>query len=151
VSPSRSSPGRREEYKQQLIDRRRALGLEESVIFAGVRNDVPAVMQAIDLFAMASLWEGFGLVFLEAMAAARPIVATRVSAVPEVVEEGVTGLLVPARDPEALAGALVALLHDRERSEAMGKAGLLRLKEHFTEDQMVDSVEALYYQLWRSH
>lgn len=141
----------REGYKRELLRAREALGLGESVIFTGNRDDVPAVMQACDLFAMASLWEGFGLVFLEAMAAARPVVATAVSAVPEVVRDGVTGLLVPPRDPKALAESMLALLGDRQRAGQMGVAGLRRLQEQFTEDAMVDSVERLYFQLWRDH
>jgi len=139
----------RDEYKARLLRQWEALGLQGSVLFTGVRNDVPAVMQAIDLFVMASLWEGFGLVFLEAMAAGRPIVATAVSAVPEVVQENVTGLLVPPRDPAALAEAMLALLNDRDRARQMGTAGLFRLKERFTEDKMVEAVERLYAELWR--
>lgn len=141
----------RDEYKRGLLKLRDDLGLGESVLFTGVRADVPAVMQAIDLFAMPSLWEGFGMVFLEAMAAARPIVATRVSAIPEVVDEGVTGILVAPRDSRSLAEAILALLADRERALSMGIAGLLRLEERFTEDAMVEAVESLYLQLWRSH
>lgn len=141
----------RDGYKTDLLRQWEAMGLQERVIFTGVRNDVPAVMQAIDLFAMASLWEGFGLVFLEAMAAARPIVATEVSAIPEVVEDGVTGLLVPPRDPRALAEAMLRLLTDRECAAAMGQAGLLKLKQQFSEDKMVESIEQIYYQLWRRH
>ncbi len=139
----------REEYKQELLRRWEALGLKDSVLFTGVRSDIPAVMQACDLFVMASLWEGFGLVFLEAMAASRPIVATNVSAIPEVVQDGSTGLLVPPRDPQALAKAMLSLLTDPERARLMGSAGLLRLKEHFTEDKMVESVQQLYSQIWR--
>lgn len=138
----------REQYKQQLLQEHASLGLGDSVTFTGVRSDVPAVMQAIDLFVMASLWEGFGLVFLEAMAAARPIVATAVSAIPEVVQDGITGLLVRPRDPKALANAVLALLSDREKARAMGTAGLLRLKNHFTEDKMVDSIVGLYQELY---
>lgn len=139
----------RDEYKARLVERWKWLGLQETVMFTGVRHDIPAVMQAIDLFVMASLWEGFGLVFLEAMAAARPIVATRVSAIPEVVEDGVTGMLVPPRDPSALAEAILSLLNDRQRANEMGSRGLSRLKERFTEDKMVESVEQLYSELWR--
>lgn len=141
----------REEYKQELLQARTRLGLEDAVLFTGVRDDVPAVMQAIDIFVMASLWEGFGLVFLEAMAAAKPIVATRVSAIPEVVDEGVTGLLVPPRDPKALAEAMVSLLADRKRGRSMGQAGLLRLQERFTEERMIDEIEQLYLALRRRH
>jgi len=142
---------RREGYKRELLRRRDALGLAEVVIFTGVRADVPAIMQAIDLFAMASLWEGFGLVFLEAMAAARPIVATAVSAVPEVVEDGVTGLLVPPANPAAMASAMLSLLSDPEKARRMGESGLLRLKQRFTEERMIESVEGLYFQLWGNH
>jgi len=141
----------RDGYKIDLLRRWESMGLQDRVTFTGVRNDIPSVMRAIDLFAMASLWEGFGLVFLEAMAAARPIVATRVSAVPEVVEDGVTGLLVPPKDPEALANAIQQLLTDRDRAAQMGQAGLLRLKQKFTEDKMVESIEQIYSQLWRRH
>ncbi len=141
----------RHEYKAELLRQWESMGLQGRVIFTGVRNDIPALMQGIDLFVMASLWEGFGLVFLEAMAAGRPIVATRVSAVPEVVEDGVTGLLVPPRDPQALAGAMEQLLADRQRAAAMGQAGLLRLKQQFSEDKMVQSIEQIYSQLWRRH
>ncbi len=141
----------REGYKRQLQEMCAELDLGSNVLFTGVRDDVPAVMRAVDLFVMASLWEGFGLVFLEAMAAARPVVATAVSAVPEVVQDGVTGLLVPPRDPKALAESMLALLGDRERAGQMGAAGLRRLQEQFTEDAMVGSVERLYFQLWRDH
>lgn len=141
----------RDLYKQQLIREQQSLGLGDSVVFTGVRNDVSVVMQAIDLFVMASLWEGFGLVFLEAMAAARPIVATDVSAIPEVVENGVTGLLVQPRDPQALADAMYTVLSNREKAREMGKAGLLRLKNQFTEDNMVDSIAGLYRELYQRH
>ncbi|MHB1162292.1 MAG: glycosyltransferase family 4 protein [Chloroflexota bacterium] len=139
----------KDEYKRELLRQWQALGLSDNVLFTGVRDDVPSVMQAADLFVMASLWEGFGLVFLEAMAAASPVVATNVSAIPEVVQDGTTGLLVPPRDPRALAEAMLTLLTDPDRARQMGRAGLLRLKEQFTEDKMVESVEQLYSQLWR--
>ncbi|HZK67405.1 MAG TPA: glycosyltransferase family 4 protein, partial [Chloroflexota bacterium] len=139
----------REEYKQSLLALHQSLGLGDRVIFTGVRPDVPALMRAADLFTMASLWEGFGLVFLEAMAAGKPVVATRVSAVPEVVADGVTGLLVPPADPPAMAEAMAALLSDPERARSMGEAGLVRLRDNFSEEKMVDSLEKLYYRLWR--
>ncbi|HEX2988603.1 MAG TPA: glycosyltransferase family 4 protein [Chloroflexota bacterium] len=141
----------RDGYKMELLKQWESMGLQGKVVFTGVRHDIPAVVQAIDLFAMASLWEGFGLVFLEAMAAARPIVATEVSAVPEVVENGVTGLLVPPRDPQALADAMYRLLTERDRATAMGEAGLLKLKQQFSEDKMVQAIEQIYSQLWRCH
>jgi glycosyltransferase involved in cell wall biosynthesis len=138
----------REEYKQALLHARQELALGDAVVFTGVRDDVPAVLRAADLFVMASLWEGFGLVFLEAMAAGCPIVATNVSAIPEVVEDGRTGLLVPPRDPGALSDAMRELLLDREEAHRMGQAGLQRLKERFTEERMIEVTEQLYGRLW---
>ncbi|MGH7753554.1 MAG: glycosyltransferase, partial [Gemmatimonadales bacterium] len=96
-----------------LRARARELGLAEAVIFAGFRDDVDRVMAALDLFVLPSLWEGFGLVLLEAMRAGRAIVASAVSAIPEIVTDGQTGLLVPPRDPESLAAAIVGLLRDQ--------------------------------------
>ena len=93
---------------------------------------------------LASRWEGFGLVFLEAMAAAKPVVATRVSAIPEVVEDNVTGLLVPPDDPAALAGALLELIRDPARARQMGKAGHARVHAHFSAAAMVAKTVAVY-------
>jgi glycosyltransferase involved in cell wall biosynthesis len=106
-------------------------------------------MMAMDVFAMPSLWEGFGLVFLEAMAAGKPVVSTAVSAIPEVVQDGVTGLLVPPREAESLARAILALLTDPARARCMGEAGRVRLQERFTEERMIDEIEHLYFELQR--
>jgi glycosyltransferase involved in cell wall biosynthesis len=86
---------------------------------------------------------------LEAMAAGKPVVATRVGGVPEVVDDGVTGLLVPPRDPDALADAVVRLLRDPNRMRRMGQAGLERVRRHFSVEQMVRRTEALYEELLR--
>src|ERR671934_2236142 len=87
-------------------------GVAERVHVLGPRKDIPALMHALDAFAMPSIWEGFGIVLLEAMAAARPIVASRVATIPEVVLDAETGLLVPAGDPLALAEVLARLAND---------------------------------------
>lgn len=123
------------------------LGLHDNVTFAGYRQDVSRIMVALDVMAMPSLWEGFGLVLLEAMAAAKPIVATRVSAIPEIVADGETGLLVPPKDPEGLARALLALLHDPARAQEMGRRGRRRLEERFTVARMVEQTQAVYENL----
>lgn len=90
----------------------RELGVGHAVTFHGFLTDMAAFYRAIDLLAAPSRWEGFGLMLVEAMAAGAPIVAARVGAIPEVVVEGETALLVPPADPAALAGAIQALLHD---------------------------------------
>ena len=127
-----------------------ALGLGEAVIFAGFRDDVARVMSALDLFVLPSLWEGFGLVLLEAMRAGRAIVATTVSAIPEIVAAGESGLLVPPRDAGALAGAVVSLLRDPGRRAAMGAAGRTRLQSAFSVGAMVEATTEVYLAVARA-
>jgi glycosyltransferase involved in cell wall biosynthesis len=121
------------------------LGIAEATVFAGFRRDIPAVLDAFDIFALTSRWEGFGLVLLEAMAASLPIVATRVSAIPEVVGEGAdaAGLLVPPDDAAAAAAALRGYADMAARRRA-GKAGYARLCRRFSLERMVDLTEAVY-------
>ena len=126
-----------------------ALGRGDAV-FAGIRRDVPALMAAADVFIMASRWEGLGLVFLEAMATSRPVLSTTVSAIPEVVKDGVTGCLVAPDDPSKMAAAMVALASSRELRERMGQAGHTRVVEHFGLDVMVDETLRVYEDVLRS-
>ncbi|WP_423141284.1 glycosyltransferase [Parablastomonas sp. CN1-191] len=119
------------------------LGIAAAVIFAGFRTDIPAVMRALDVFVLSSIYEGFGLVLLEAMEAAVPIVASGISAIPEIVVEGETGYLVPPRDPEALAAAMAKTLPAAHR-HALGEAGHARLLSAFTVARMVDQTQAVY-------
>ncbi len=121
-----------------------ALGLGDAVIFAGFRDDVDQVMAALDLVVLPSLWEGFGLVLLEAMRAGRAIVATSVSAIPEIVADGQTGLLVPPRDAGALTAAVAALLRDPRRRAAMGAAGKARLRAAFSVEAMIQATQEVY-------
>jgi len=124
-------------------------GLAEHVVWAGFREDVPAVMKAFDVFALTSVFEGFGLVLGEAMAARRPVVATRVSAIPEVVVDGETGFLARARDPQSVADALTQLTESSTRAR-LGAAGYRRAFEHFTLERMWQSTDAVYAQAVRS-
>jgi glycosyltransferase involved in cell wall biosynthesis len=96
---------------------------------------------------MPSIWEGFGLVLLEAMAAGRPIVASRVATIPEVVVDGETGVLVPAGDPLALAEALAHLADEPALAAQLGAAGQQRLRQHFSVEKMVGDTELLYREL----
>ena len=120
------------------------LALGGRAVFAGIRRDVPALLAASDVFVMCSLWEGLGLVFLEAMAAGLPVLATRVSAVPEVVVEGRTGLLVPPSDDRALADAMLALARDPALRARLGAAGAERVAEAFGLERMVEETLAVY-------
>ena len=96
------------------------------------------------MFVHSSRWEGFGIVLLEAMLAGLPVVATRVSAVPEVVVEGETGLLVEAGDATGMAVAIGALLADPPRAAAFGRAGLRRAREEFSVARMTERTLAVY-------
>lgn len=120
------------------------LGLGTSAIFAGIRRDVPRVLAASDVFAMTSLWEGLGLVFLESMASGIPVLATRVSAVPEVVEDERTGLLVPPADPERVAEAMLRLARDPELCARRGAQGRARVLERFALPRMIDATLDVY-------
>jgi glycosyltransferase involved in cell wall biosynthesis len=133
-----------EDYLRELAEE---VGVAARVHVLGARKDVPALMHAIDVFVMPSIWEGFGLVLLEAMAAARPIVASRVATIPEVVIEGETGLLVPPGDPLALADALAQLADQPARARQFGEAGRERLRVHFSLEKMVGDTELLYREL----
>jgi glycosyltransferase involved in cell wall biosynthesis len=121
------------------------LGLAGTVDLLGDVSlaDLAAEYVAADAFCLPSVQEGFGIVFLEAMAAGLPVVACRAAAIPEVVLDGVTGVLTPPRDPDALARALVALLRDRERARALGREGRRRAEEFTTRrvaEQCLDAI-----------
>jgi glycosyltransferase involved in cell wall biosynthesis len=124
-----------------------ALGLGGKCVFAGIRRDVPALMAMSDVFVMCSLWEGLGLVFLEAMACNLPVLATRVSAVPEVVIEERTGLLVPPSDVEALAAAMLRLAGDPALRERLGALGRERVLANFGLERMVAETLDVYRQV----
>ncbi|OGL18417.1 MAG: hypothetical protein A3K12_17415 [Candidatus Rokubacteria bacterium RIFCSPLOWO2_12_FULL_71_19] len=130
--------------ERALRARATALGVHRRVVFAGAIPDAARCLPAMDVYVSASLGEGLPLTLLEAMACGLPVVATRVPGHVDVVEEGVTGLLVPARDPGALAQATGALLRDDRRRGVMGAAGRERVARHFSADRMAAEVAALY-------
>jgi glycosyltransferase involved in cell wall biosynthesis len=118
-------------------------GLAERVTFAGSRGDVADLLPAFDVFALSSRYEGLPIALLEAMAAGRPCVATRVGGIPEVVTDGVDGVLVPPEDPDALADALSALAADPDRRAALGSAAVTRAGD-FRLDAAVERIAAVY-------
>lgn len=124
----------------------RALEIDDRVVLTGLRSDVPDLLAASDVLVLASLWEGLPRVIPQAMAAGLPVVATAVAGNAEAVVDGVTGLLVPPRDPAALGVATAALLADSDGAKAMGAAGRARVDE-FSVHRMVDDIEALYARL----
>ena len=125
----------------------RELGIEEKVIFGGWRDDIVDVINAYDIFCLPSLWEAFGIVFLEAMYLKKPVVATRVDGIPEVVEDGESGFLVPPQNPRAIADALIRLLKDEQLCASLGERGHLRVEALFLADHMADEHDKLYSRL----
>lgn len=120
------------------------LGLSESVVFGGTRRDIPRVLHALDAFVLPSLYEGFGIAILEAMAAAKPVVASTVGGIPEFVVSGETGILVEPGNPAALAEAIGCLLRDPERARCMGMRGRARVLAGFQVATVVRRHEQVY-------
>jgi glycosyltransferase involved in cell wall biosynthesis len=128
-------------YAARLEQRVQQLRLSERVRFVGPREDIADLLREMDLFVVSSVREGSTTTALEAMACGLPVVATRVGAIPEVVDDGVTGLLVPPRDPSALAAAIRTLAEDPALRERLGRAGRRRVLERFGFERAVQ-VEA---------
>lgn len=137
------------ELENQLRARAKQLGIAHRVIWPGFQNEVSGVMRAFDVLAITSRYEGFGLVIAEAMASARPVIGTRVSAIPELVEDGKTGLLVPPADPASVALAL-ARLADPDFRRDLGRAGQQRVQTEFHLDRMCERTDELYRRLMPS-
>lgn len=127
-----------------LLEQRSKLGLTKKIIYAGFRKDIPAIMKAIDLLILPSKVEGFGYVLIEAMAAAKPVVATNVSSIPEIVQHGETGLLIPVHRPKKLAEAIVTILKDKNLADFMGQNGRKRVLANFTIDRMISRIESIF-------
>jgi glycosyltransferase involved in cell wall biosynthesis len=132
-------------YEDELRSEAERLGVSGRIVFAGYRDDVPALLAGCDVFCLPSFVEGLPLVVLEAMAHGKPVVATPVGGTPELVVDGETGLLVEPGDAGALADALSALLADRERAARMGAAGRERVLREFSASAMVERVLGLYH------
>jgi glycosyltransferase involved in cell wall biosynthesis len=124
-----------------------SLGVGDRVIVTGWIERARDYLPVLDVVAMPSRFEGFPLAAVEAMLASRPLVATPVQSIPEAVQDGTTGLLVPPENPDALAGAVAELLGDRARREEMGRRGRALALEQFTSQTMARSYEALYRRL----
>jgi glycosyltransferase involved in cell wall biosynthesis len=122
----------------------RELGLEGAVRFLGFVSPVQRAIEDATIVVVPSLGEGFGMVALEAMERARPVIASAVGGLPEIVADGETGLVVPPGDADALAKAIVALAGDLERAAAMGEAGRVRALSEFTPERSVQRIEQLY-------
>ena len=131
-------------YRARVLQLSDDLGLRDAVRWLGVRSDIPNLMAAADVVVLASDWEGLGLVVMEAAMASRPVVATAVGGVPEIVEHDKTGLLVPKGDEQALASELTSVLLDTERRARMGSGARRYAAQAFDLEGMRTATRALY-------
>jgi glycosyltransferase involved in cell wall biosynthesis len=133
----------RERLKRSTV----ALGLQEEVTFMDFITDVPEFLSSVDLFVLPSLYEGLGVAVLEAMAAGKPVVASAVGGLPELVEDRVTGFLVPPGDPAALAEAISRFISREDLLDDMGRRARDRVRRSFSMEQMAKENEEFYYDL----
>jgi glycosyltransferase involved in cell wall biosynthesis len=131
-------------YKEKLLSLVGSAGLRDRVIFTGFREDIPELLASFDIFVLPSRSEGFGRVNLEAMAMARPVISTNIGGIPEVVLDGITGILVPPGDSEALSRAITVLLDDPHLRDCMGRAGRRRVEKHFSLQTHVRRIQEIY-------
>lgn len=134
----------RGDCEAELRGQAKSLGIEARVRFLGLRQDVPALLAIGDVFVQPSLSEGLSIAILESMAAAKPVVTTRVGGNPELVADGVNGLLVEPADARALAAAVTRVLMDAEEARRFGDNGLERVRSRFSIGAMVREYEAIY-------
>ena len=135
------------ELKSKVIRLSNKLGVEEKVSFLGFREDIPEILEILDVFVLSSLWEGLGRSLTEAMVMGCPVVATRVEGVPELVVGGETGILVQPKDPDSLAQGIVELITDSVKARKMGQAAREKVLHDFSAEQMVSRIEKLYWEL----
>jgi L-malate glycosyltransferase len=120
------------------------LSIRDKVIFTGFRNDALRLMASFDIFVLPSVWEGFGIVLLEAMASGKPVIGTAVGGIPEVIEEGVNGYLVEPRNPQQIAAKIMHLLKNEALRNQMGEKGKQMVRDKYDVRDMVKSIENLY-------
>jgi glycosyltransferase involved in cell wall biosynthesis len=135
--------------RQDLERQARGLGLGERMRFLGTRRDLPLIFRTLDLFIQPSLWEGLPLALLQAMGAGLPVLATRVSGVREVIEDGVNGRMVEPADPQALARVLLELYRQPELRTHLATAAHETIRENYSLEAMLTRLENLYLELWQ--
>lgn len=128
------------EIKQSIVQH----NLQKNITMAGFRNDVPNILLQSSMLVLPSLWEGFGYVLVEAMAAKLPTVATATSSIPEIVEHNTSGILVPPKDSASLARAISSLLSDPSKAAIMGMRGRQIVEEKFSRERMIDEFEQVF-------
>ena len=135
------------ELRIKLEDLVKALKIKERVIFTGFRVDVKEILSALNIFVLSSIREGQPIILLEAMAMGIPIVATNIEGVNEIIEDGVTGILVHTKHPGALAEAIMYVLQDDKKAYAMGRAARQVVESKFSVGRMLRQTESVYKSL----
>jgi glycosyltransferase involved in cell wall biosynthesis len=135
------------ELDPQLRLQAQTLSIDSKVRFLGSRNDVPEILQAADIFALSSLWEGLGRSMTEAMLLGKPVVVPNIYGIPEMVHNNETGLLFPPGDVEKLTTQLIFLLQNPQEQQRLGENAKLLTRQHFDGTNMVQKIEAIYEQL----
>ena len=133
--------------KKNIENRIKELGLGKKVFMLGLRDDVPYILNSIDLFVLPTLQEALGTSFVEAMAMGRPLIGSDVGGVGELIKDGVNGYLVMPEDPYGLANAIIRMFQNREKAEAMGRAGMEMARQYFTSERMCREMYDLYTSL----
>lgn len=133
--------------KMELTRKVMKLNTGNVVFFLGFRKDIPQILNSLNLFVLSSYLEGLGSSILDAMACKLPVVATCTGGIPEAVKDGITGILVPPRNPEALAEAILKLYSNRKLAEEMGERGYKLVQEKFSIKSMVDKTLEFYRKL----
>lgn len=123
------------------------LGIIDAILFLGTRSDAKALLDGCDIFLFPSLYEGFGLVALEANAAGIPVVGSKVSGIEEAVEDGATGMLFPPGDIEGMSGACIRLIHDQDMRTSYGERGLERAKRLFPTQSSLSALLETYHRV----
>jgi glycosyltransferase involved in cell wall biosynthesis len=132
------------ELRQSLICLVKELHIQDYVQFLGFREDVPDILNILDIFVLTSLWEGLGRSLTEAMAMAKPVVATAVEGVPELVIHNKTGLLVPPCNESAIANAIIYLIRNPKKAKQMGQTAQKNVREKFSVNKMISDIDNLY-------
>lgn len=133
--------------RMELNKQTKESGVENMVFFLGFRKDIPHILFSLDLFVLSSHLEGLGTSILDAMACRLPVIATRVGGIPEIVTHRKTGLIVPPRDPSALAKAVLKLYNDRDLASRLGQKGYEVVHQKFSAESKADKVISLYKRL----
>lgn len=135
-----------EELKRECVN----LGMESDVIFLGTRHDIPELYKAMDIYLMSSLWEGSSLSIMDALAAGLPTVVTEVGGSADIVDHGRCGLLVPPKDPKAMADAIIKLYGSSGKRNELAEHGKERARKLYSSDAMTKKLEELYEALFRT-